>query len=136
MDIFLWENYGIYFYDEDDGTDYVGDFMEELTKSDPEKALEIFQDFFEKIKNGIGLPIEYARGYRKLKDLRGDLWEYREKSQKIKRLIRIYFGIDKENKIIILLGGQFKHDDKEQRRELTIIRKRFDTYKGKRCKKQ
>ncbi|MCL4408341.1 MAG: hypothetical protein M1542_08245 [Thermotogae bacterium] len=129
MEIFLWEKYEIYFYDE------VVDFMEKLGESDPDKATEIFQDFFEKIKNGIGLPTEYAHGHRKLKNLHDDLWEYREKSQKIECLIRIYFGIDKENKIIILLGGQFKHDDKEQKSKLNTIRKRWDTYKGKRCKK-
>ncbi len=45
-EILLWSNYKIYFYDEDNGTDYVGDFMDELADEDEEKVSEIFLGFF------------------------------------------------------------------------------------------
>jgi len=130
-EIFLWEKYDIYSYDEDDESDYVGDFMEELNRKDPDKATEIFQDFFEKIKNGIGVPVDWSHSGKKLKKLQENLWEYRDRSPKIRCLIRIYFGIDEKNRKIILLDGQLKHDNKDQRRKIETVEKRWNAYKKK-----
>ncbi len=132
MALLLWKEYEVYFYDEDKETDYVGDFLERLAVEDIDKMHEIFRFFLERLGKGIGIPIEWTKGKNpKLKHLEGDLWEYRDRSNKTKRLIRMYFGVEKREKRIIFLGAHFKEDKKEQERELHTIRERWKKYKKK-----
>lgn len=136
MDLLLWRGYKVYSYDEDNGIDYVGDFLEKLAIVDEKETRQITRYFIERLEKGIGLPSEWTRGQNpKLKDLgkkvkkNKNLWEYRGKSKSKKLLIRIYFGADKPNKKIVLLDAHFKKDNKHQKRELETVRKRWQRYK-------
>lgn len=136
MELFLWKDYEVYFYDEDNGTNYVRDFLDELVNEDLKIAHEIERYFIERLEKGIGIQMEWTRGKNpKLKDLgkkvkkNKNLWEYRNKSTTTKRLIRIYFGVDKSTKKIILLDAHFKENNAHQNRELETVRKRWKQYK-------
>ncbi|MCW1300785.1 MAG: hypothetical protein OH363_05795 [Candidatus Parvarchaeota archaeon] len=61
--------------------------------------------------------------FPKLKQLKNNkgLWEYRDKSTRVKKLIRIYFGVDEGNKEIIVIDANYKQDDKHQSKELNNI---------------
>lgn len=137
-EILLWSNYKIYFYDEDNGTDYVGDFMNELADEDEEKASEIFLGFFERIENGIGIPSEWKS--KKVKKLNlnknvDEIWEYRDKSSKNQKLIRIYFGICKKRKILVFLDGHFKENNEKQKRKIDgKIVERWKDFKNSECR--
>ncbi len=129
----LWREYKIYFYDEEDGRDYVGEFLESLAKEDPEQAVCIVETFFERIENGVGIPYEWAKGKNPtLKKLQDNLWEYRERSKKLRKTIRIYFGVDGEAKTIVFVNAHFKKGDKDQSREIQTALRRFRDYKKRR----
>lgn len=128
--LLLWRGYRIYFYDEEDGRDYVGDFMDKLAQKDPQTACEIFSGFFERIEKGTGLPEEWAKGKNpRLKKIQNDFWEYRHRSKRLRKIVRIYFGVDEKARTIILLNAHFKKGKKDQDREVATALKRFNKYK-------
>ena len=129
----LWRGYKIYFYDEEDGRDYVGEFLEDLAKEDPELTVYIMETFFERIENGVGIPYEWTKGKNPtLKKLQDDLWEYRESSKKLRKMIRIYFGADDKAKTIVFVNAHFKKGDKDQSREIRTALRRFRDYEKRR----
>ncbi len=85
----MWKGYKVYFYDEDNGTNYVEKFLESLSYKDADEAAKIILYFFEPLQKGKGLPMEWAHGKNpKLKSLNKkneDLWEYRDKSRLSKK---------------------------------------------------
>jgi len=131
--LLLWRGYKIYFYDKESNRDYVGDFMVELAEQDWRTAQEILSGFFERIENGTGLPREWISGRSpRLKKIQDDFWEYRHRSRKLGKIIRIYFGVDEKTKSIIILNAHFKKGRKDQNREMKTALKRFSRYKSRR----
>ena len=94
MGLVLWLGYSIYFYDEEDGRDYVGDFIDSLARQDGRVAAEIMNLLFRRLSNGEGIPVEWTKGSRpKVKTLSNrDIFEYRGRSSKLRKEIRVYFG--------------------------------------------
>ena len=41
MELFLWKGYKVYFYDEDNGTNYVEEFLKSLSYKDADEAAKI-----------------------------------------------------------------------------------------------
>lgn len=77
MELVRWENYSVYFFDEDDGSNYVGDFIYNLYKSDREAAERILKLFFERLGEGRGVTQEFI--VKHIKDISSmDIFEYKD----------------------------------------------------------
>ncbi len=134
MGLVLWLGYGIYFYDEEDGRDYVGDFIDSLARQDRRIAAEIVNLLFRRLNNGEGIPIEWTKGSRpKIKPLSNrDIFEYRGRSSKLRKEIRVYFGVHRLSKTIVFVEANFKTNNAEQNRHIEVAESRFRTYAKKR----
>lgn len=134
MGLVLWLGYGIYFYDEEDGRDYVGDFIDSLARQDGRIAAEIMNLLFRRLNNGEGIPVEWTKGSRpKVKPLSNrDIFEYRGRSSKLRKEIRVYFGVHRSSKTIVFVEANFKTSNAEQKRHIEVAENRFRTYVKKR----
>lgn len=128
MSKWLWENYTIYFFDEDNGKNYIKDFFILLAKRDADKVAQIFKEFFDRIEEGIGISSDYFKSKR-IKHLKNEIfYEFREKSLILKKPIRIYFYPDVERKRIIVLNAVFKENNKTQHKDIDLSRRRLKLY--------
>ena len=127
MGLVLWLGYSIYFYDEEDGRDDVGDFIDSLARQDGRVAAEIMNLLFRRLSNGEGIPVEWTKGSRpKVKTLSNrDIFEYRGRSSKLRKEIRVYFGVHRPSKTIVFVEASFKTSDAEQKRHIEISESRF-----------
>ena len=130
MGLVLWLGYSIYFYDEEDGRDYVGDFIDSLARQDGRIAAEIVNLLFRRLNNGEGIPVEWTKGSRpKVKPLSNrEMFEYRGRSSKLKKEIRVYFGVHRSSKTIVFVEASFKTSNAEQKRHIEVAESRFRTY--------
>jgi N-glycosylase/DNA lyase len=130
MELVLWLGYSIYFYDEEDGRDYVGNFIDSLANQDGRIALEIVNLLFRRLSNGEGVPVEWTKGIRpKVKPLSNrDIFEYRRRSSKLRKEIRVYFGVHRSSKTIVFVEASFKTSNAEQKRHIELAERRFRTY--------
>ncbi|NLT45761.1 MAG: hypothetical protein GXX80_09685 [Thermotogaceae bacterium] len=127
MELVRWENYSVYFFDEDDGSDYVGDFIDNLYRSDIQTAERILKLFFKRLSEGKGITQE---GYDKhITSLTAsDIFEYRDKSTLLKKQIRIYFGVHRKTKTIVFVCAGFKKSKAEQSRDIETAQRRYKRY--------
>ncbi|SHF25542.1 Phage derived protein Gp49-like [Marinitoga hydrogenitolerans DSM 16785] len=127
--MWLWENYTVYFYDEKNGKNYIEKFIEELSKLDAGKMAEIMNVFFDRIENGIGIPYDFIKN-KTIKELKGNnkIYEYRNRSSKLKKQIRIYFCVDDFQKHIIILHAAFKENKKSQQNDIKVAERRKKDY--------
>ncbi len=134
MGLVLWLEYGIYFYDEEDGRDYVGDFIDSLAWQDGRIAAEIVNLLFRRLNKGEGIPIEWTKGSRpKIKPISNrDIFEYRGRSSRLRKEIRVYFGVHRSSKTIVFLEANFKTNNAEQNRHIEVAESRFRIYVKKR----
>lgn len=132
-ELLLWKDYSVYLYDEDTNRDYVGDFIQELAKSDP-STTENIVNIIERLLGGKGLQAEMLKGKKpKIKKVeQGDkLYELREHSSKLRKQLRIYFSVDSKNKKIVFLNACFKSDDKRQDKDIKLAVSRYQKYLNK-----
>ena len=130
-ELLLWKGFSVYLFDEDINRDYVGGFLDELTKSDAHTATHIFLDVIEKIREGKGLQAEMLKGKKpKIKKVeQGDkLYELREYSSKLRKHLRVYFSIDSNNKKVVFLNACFKSDDTRQDKDIKLAISRYKKY--------
>ena len=131
--LLLWKEFSVYLFDEDTNRDYVGDFIQELAKSDP-STTENIVNIIERLLGGKGLQAEMLKGKKpKIKKVeQGDkLYELREYSTQLRKQIRIYFSIDSNNKKVVFLNACFKSDDKRQDKDIKLAVSRYQKYLNK-----
>jgi len=127
MELVRWENYSVYFFDEDDGSNYVGDFIYNLYKSDREAAERILKLFFKRLGEGRGVTQEFI--VKHIKDISSmDIFEYKDKSTLLKKQIRIYFGAHRKTKTIVFVCAGFKKGKAEQSRDIETAHRRYKRY--------
>jgi len=131
--LLLWKEFSVYLFDEDTNRDYVGDFIQELAKSDP-STTENIVNIIERLLGGKGLQAEMLKGKKpKIKKVeQGDkLYELREYSTQLRKQLRIYFSVDSKNKKIVFLNACFKSDDKRQDKDIKLAVSRYQKYLNK-----
>lgn len=131
--LLLWKEFSVYLFDEDTNRDYVGDFIQELAKSDP-STTENIVNIIERLLGGKGLQAEMLKGKKpQIKKVeQGDkLYELREYSTQLRKQIRIYFSIDSNNKKVVFLNACFKSDDKRQDKDIKLAVSRYQKYLNK-----
>ena len=128
--LLLWKEFSVYLFDEDTNRDYVGDFIQELAKSDP-STTENIVNIIERLLGGKGLQAEMLKGKKpKIKKVeQGDkLYELREYSTQLRKQLRIYFSVDSKNKKIVFLNACFKSDDTRQDKDIKLAISRYQKY--------
>ena len=128
--LLLWKEFSVYLFDEDTNRDYVGDFIQELAKSDP-STTENIVNIIERLLGGKGLQAEMLKGKKpKIKKVeQGDkLYELREYSTQLRKQLRIYFSIDSNNKKVVFLNACFKSDDTRQDKDIKLAISRYQKY--------
>lgn len=127
----LWVGYSVYFYDEDNGKNYFKRFLSEAESYESlYRSILNFLYLMELVDNGKGIEPEIitANEFKKLRS-HEYLWEYRIKDGKSKKLVRIYFAVLEDLKIIVILNAHFKSNDKDQEREIKVAEERYKRYK-------
>jgi len=128
--LLLWKEFSVYLFDEDTNRDYVGDFIQELAKSDP-STTENIVNIIERLLGGKGLQAEMLKGKKpKIKKVeQGDkLYELREYSTQLRKQLRIYFSVDSKNKKVVFLNACFKSDDTRQDKDIKLAISRYQKY--------
>ncbi|QTA38515.1 type II toxin-antitoxin system RelE/ParE family toxin [Thermosipho ferrireducens] len=130
MGQFYWKSYKLYYFDEDNGKNYVLEFLETIAENDKAIVIDFLTNFADKIDEGKGIPSEMFEQeiIKKLESSSGRLYEYRARSKKLRKVIRIYFGVVKQHKIIVLLSGHFKKGKNEQQKEINDAEKRLKRF--------
>ena len=129
-ELLVWKGFSVYLFDEAIGRDYVGDFIQELAKSDP-STVENIVYFVERLQKRKGLQAEMLKGKKpKIKEiaLGNKLYEFREFSSCLKKHIRVYFSIDEKRKRVVFLSACFKSDNKKQDRDIKVAISRQKEY--------
>ncbi|HPD39693.1 MAG TPA: hypothetical protein PK411_15200 [Mesotoga infera] len=127
MELVRWKNYSVYFFDLDKGSDYVGDFINALFKTDNATAERILNLFMKRLAEGKGVTQEcYDRNITGI--VPSDIFEYTDKSTLLKKQIRIYFGAHRPTKTIVFVCAGFKGSKAEQKRDIDTAKKRYKRY--------
>ena len=127
MELVRWKNYSVYFFDLDDGSDYVGDFINTLYKTDNATAGRILNLFIKRLAEGKGVTQEcYDQHLRGI--VSSEIFEYRDKSTLLQKQIRIYFGAHRPTKTIVFVCAGFKGSKAEQKRAIDTAKKRYKRY--------
>lgn len=129
-ELLLWKDFSVYLFDEDINRNFVGDFIEELVKSDP-STVENIVNIIERLQGGKGLQAEMLKGKKpKIKKVeQGDkLYELREYSSKLRKHLRVYFSIDSKNEKVVFLNACFKSDNTRQDKDIKLAISRYQKY--------
>jgi N-glycosylase/DNA lyase len=127
MDLVRWKDYKVYFFDEDDGSNYVGDFIDNLYRSDIQTAERILKLFIKRLSEGKGITQEcYDEHITSLTV--SDIFEYKDRSATLRNQIRIYFGAHRKTKTIVFVCAGFKKSKAEQNRDIETAQKRYKRY--------
>ena len=127
MELVRWKNYSVYFFDLDDGSDYVGDFINTLYKTDNVTAGRILNLFIKRLAEGKGVTQEcYDQHLRGI--VSSEIFEYRDKSTLLQKQIRIYFGAHRPTKTIVFVCAGFKGSKAEQNKDIATASKRYKRY--------